>query len=530
MPQATTDWGTAACTKGLGEIVVLDFGGQYAHLISRRLRELGAAAWHVPVETVGLGPIEELVRKAKAVVLSGGPGSVWKSKHDSIASIVVASGKPVLGICYGHQLLAKYYGAIVDRSPAPEYGPTPVDITSDDPIFEGIPRRIRVWMSHNDAVLEPAPPMEVLATSRGSPVAAFKSVKGIVYGVQWHPEVSHTEYGRKLLDNWLKLSRISRDWSTQRAYECALEEARRGLERVPEGRTVVAAVSGGIDSTVATIVASRAAGNRRIIPVLIDHGLHPEGEIEKAAAIFNSIGVELEVVDAAETFLSALEGVDDPEEKRGIISKLYFEILLGEIRRHNAGGLVQGTIYPDLVETGIVPGADRIKSHHNVAFKHVLERETIIIEPLKYLYKDEVRSIAEMLGLPRDVIQKKPVPGPGLAVRIEGEITREKLELARKANSIVSRIIESSGLSDRLWQYFAIVTRCKATGVKGDRREHGAVIAVRIVESTDAMTANPARLPWKVLEEIASELTRLPGVTRVVYDITSKPPGTIEWE
>ncbi len=530
MTQATTEWGIAACTKGLGEIVVLDFGGQYAHLISRRLRELGAAAWHVPVETVGLSTIEDLVHKARAVVLSGGPGSVWSSKHDSIASIVIASGKPVLGICYGHQLLAKHYGALVDRSPDPEYGPTPVDITSDDPIFDRIPRRIRVWMSHNDAVLEPAPQMKVLATSRGSPVAAFKSGRGKIYGVQWHPEVSHTEHGRKLLDNWLRLSGTSRGWSVQRAYECALDEARRDLEKLPEGRTVVAAVSGGIDSTVATIVASRVAGNRRIIPVLIDHGLHPEGEIGKASMIFNRIGLRLEIVDAAERFLSALEGVGDPEEKRGIISKLYFEVLLEEIGKHNAGGLIQGTIYPDLVETGLIPGADRIKSHHNVAFRHVLDRETIIIEPLKYLYKDEVRSIAEMLGLPKDIIQKKPVPGPGLAVRIEGEITREKLELARKANSIVARIIESSGLSDRLWQYFAIVTRCKATGVKGDRREHGAVIAVRVVESTDAMTANPARLPWEVLEEIALELTRLPGVTRVVYDITSKPPGTIEWE
>lgn len=505
-------------------ILVLDFGGQYAHLITRRLRELGVYSELLNVESASLDEVREAIRGAKGVVLSGGPSSVWEGKHDDVAKIVVSEGKPTLGICYGHQLLARILGGSVGKAPKPEFGPTFVSVKArDDPLFSSIPENLVVWMSHEDAVLEPPPGSRILAVSQGNQVAAFRL--GQFYGVQWHPEVAHTMFGSTLLRNWLNIAGIERNWKPELMIDKLVEEIRRA---VGDG-VAIAAVSGGVDSTTASLLAFKALGNR-LIPVMIDHGLHLEGEPWRSVELLKKVGLNVVVLDASDRFFEALRGVVDPEEKRRVFGRVYAEVLEEFADKHKAEFLVQGTIYPDVIESGGRPGASIIKTHHNVAglprgFKLKL------IEPLKWFYKDEVRRIAEKLGVPREIVNRQPIPGPALAVRVEGEVTREKVEIVRRADAIVREEVEAEGISERLWQYFAVLLASKATGVKGDRRAYGHVIAVRAVLSMDAMTASIARLPWDLLERIAARITsEVPGVVRVVYDITSKPPATIEWE
>ncbi|MCE4628209.1 MAG: glutamine-hydrolyzing GMP synthase [Desulfurococcales archaeon] len=508
-------------------VSVLDFGGQYGHLIARRMRELGYLVYHYPVESTRNDELLRIIRESSALILSGGPLSVWEERHSSVAREAVRTGKPVLGICYGHQLLAQELGGVVGPSPRPEFGRTIVRITSMDPLFYGVTEdSISVWMSHNDAVIRPPPGAKVLAVSEGSPVAAFKL--GNVYGVQWHPEVHHSQYGREVLDNWAsRIAGLSRGWNENAILELVIDDLRRQIEGL-EGGTAISAVSGGVDSTVATAVVHRFA-RIRLVPVMIDHGFHPHGWIESSVKALENIGIKVRVVDASDEFLEALRGVRDPEKKRRVIARLYFEVLHREAERARASALVQGTIYPDIIESGAMPGAERIKTHHNVATRSLPGLR--IIEPLRWLYKDEVRRLGVMLGLPKDLISRQPVPGPGLAVRVEGEITRDKLEIVRKADRIVREEVERSGLAEHLWQYFAVLTSSRATGVRGDRRAYGWVVAVRLVESIDAMTASIARPSWDLLERIASRIvSEVPGVARVVYDITSKPPATIEWE
>ncbi|MCE4611305.1 MAG: glutamine-hydrolyzing GMP synthase [Desulfurococcales archaeon] len=506
-----------------GHIVVVDFGGQYAHLIARRIRELGRFSVIVSAAQ-GREELEREAEGASGIVLSGGPGSVWEEGHDWIAEWAVSSGKAVLGICYGHQLLGKVLGGRVGRALKPEFGPTPVRVVREDSLFDGMPREFTVWMSHNDAVLEPPPGAEVLAESPGSPVAAMRWGDR-VYGVQWHPEVYHSEWGMELLDNWLGIAGAPRTWAPGDLVGELVEYVRKEVG----GSRAIAAVSGGVDSTVAALIAKRALGDR-LMPVFIDHGLHPEGEVERVTKLLRRIGLEPLVVDASDKFLTSLKGVVDPEEKRRIVGRVYGEVLRDAARELGAEALIQGTIYPDVIESGGRPGADVIKTHHNVGG---LPRDLglKVVEPLRWFYKDEVRAIARVLGVPREIYEKQPVPGPGLAVRVEGEVTREKLKIVRMADAIVREEVEKAGLSGKLWQYFAVLTSSKATGVKGDRRSYGYVIAVRMVESVDAMTARAARPPWEVLERIAWRITsEVPGVVRVVYDVTSKPPATIEWE
>lgn len=506
-------------------VVVVDFGGQYAHLIARRLRELGvfsilaSAAWGVE----GLERELEGVDIA-GVVLSGGPASVWETQHDDIALWALGLDVPVLGICYGHQLLGKVAGGKVGRAPRGEFGPTRVRVLNEDVILRGHGREFTAWMSHNDAVLEPPSEAKVLAVSEGSPVAAME-LPGKVYGVQWHPEVAHTEHGIRLLENWAGLTGLLGSWRPSGLVDSLVMYIRS----IVGNGAAVAAVSGGVDSTVAAIIAKKALGDR-LVPVFIDHGLHPAGEVGRVKGLLDRVGLKPVVVDASDEFLTALEGVDDPEEKRRIVGRLYGLVLAREARRLGAGYLVQGTIYPDVIESGARPGSDVIKTHHNVGGLPG-DLGLRVVEPLRWLYKDEVREIARALGVPDDVWSRQPVPGPGLAVRVEGEVTREKLDIVRKADEIVREEIEEHGLNRGLWQYFAVLTRSKATGVRGDRRAYGYVVAIRIVESRDAMTAGVARLPWEVLERIAWRIIgEVPGVARVVYDITPKPPATIEWE
>ena len=506
-------------------VLVIDFGGQYAHLIARRIRELGVfsvlspAAW-------GLEYIKSIVNKRRiaGIILSGGPSSVWEENHDEIALWALSLGVPVLGICYGHQLLAKVLKGRVGKAPRGEFGPTKIEVLDEDVILRGHGPSFIGWMSHNDAVLEAPPDVKVLARSPGSPVAAF-SYRDLVFGVQWHPEVIHSEHGDELFRSWLELTGALGTWSPVDLIGELVEYVSREIG----GEKAVAAVSGGIDSTVAAIIAKKALGNR-LIPVFIDHGLHPEGEVENALRLLRRVGLDPIVIDASDEFLEALSGITDPEEKRRIVGRLYGQILEREALSLGASYLIQGTIYPDVIESGARPGADVIKTHHNVGGLPQLRIK--VVEPLKWLYKDEVRAIARKLGLPLEIWKyKQPIPGPGLAVRIEGEVTREKLAILRKADSIVREEIERHRLHDGLWQYFAILTASRATGVKGDRRAYGYVVAVRILESRDAMTARPARIPWDILETIAARITgEIPEVVRVVYDITPKPPATIEWE
>ncbi len=504
-------------------ILVIDFGGQYAHLIMRRIRELNVYS-EIVSAYASLEELKELMRGSRGVILSGGPGSVWEQHHDYIVEMALKEDKHLLGICYGHQLIAKVLGGVVGKAPKPEFGPTLVTIKAKDPLFTGIPKFISVWMSHNDSVLEPPKGALLLASSNNSPVAAFK-FGSRVYGVQWHPEVAHTMYGIELLNNWLRIVGTPRNWLPEVMVENLVSKVR---EAVKESKAV-AAVSGGVDSTVAALIAREALGSR-LHPVIIDHGLHPEGEPWRSIELLRKIGLEVELIDASDRFYEALRGVRDPEGKRRVFGAVYAKVLEDYAERVEAEYLVQGTIYPDVIESGARPGASIIKTHHNVAglpstFKLKL------VEPLKWFYKDEVRRIARKLKVPEEIIKRQPIPGPSLAVRVEGEVTREKIGIVRKADTILREEVEKEGLQDRLWQYFTVLLESKATGVKGDERVYGHVIAVRAVISVDAMTASIARLPWEVLETIASRITsEVPGVVRVVYDLTSKPPATIEWE
>jgi len=465
-----------------------------------------------------------VIEDVDAFILSGGPSSVWETSHDKLVKHLLESDSKLLGICYGHQLIAKVLGGDVGPSDKPEFGPTLVSVIRPESILRGFPRRIKVWMSHRDSVNDLPKGAVLLATSEGSPIAAFR-YNDNVFGVQWHPEVKHSEYGMELLDNWLKIIGVPRGWSPGNI----IEDLIRYIQETIGDSTAISAVSGGVDSTVATVLGHRAIGER-LTAIMIDHGFHPEGEIERASKLFRDLGIKFEIIDAAEEFLKGLEGLEDPEEKRRRFGKIYAEIFERIARESGAEYLIQGTIYPDIIESGGRRGADVIKSHHNVA--GLPEKFGLkLVEPLRLFYKDEVRRIGKQLGIPDTIIYKQPVPGPALAIRVEGPVSRKLVTIARIANKIVEEEVENAGLSRRLWQYFAVVTRSRATGVKGDRRAYGIVIAVRMVESDDAMTANPYRANWILLERIASRITsEIPEVTRVVYDITSKPPATIEWE
>ncbi len=500
------------------KILIIDFGGQYAHLISRRIRDLG-------VYTEITYPESLPDNGYKGYVLSGGPSSVYVEKHDHIVESIIEKGKPLLGICYGHQLLAKVLGGKVGPSPSPEFGPVRVEVKDGHPITRGLAgKRLRVWMSHNDAVLSPPPGARVHASTRGSPVAMF-TLGGNIIGVQWHPEVRHSELGSVLLDNFIKITGSRREWNI----EMMLEEIRRYIRgKLKPGSKAVAAVSGGIDSSLATYLVIKYS-NADVIPVFIDTGLLPWGEREKAVKLLDKIGVKPIILEKSRVFLGSLKGIEDPEEKRLIVGQVYSEVLSEFSREIGATHLIQGTIYPDVIESVANPGADTIKTHHNVGGLRV--HGLVLVEPLRNLYKDEVRRIALSLGFPEELVYKKPIPGPGLAVRVEGPVDEERLNVARTADRIFREIVEEKGLDRNLWQYFAVLTRSKATGVKGDKRSYGFVVVLRAVTSSDAMTADVAELPYDVLREAARRIIgSLPQVTRVLYDVTTKPPATIEWE
>lgn len=509
-------------------ILVLDFGGQYCHLIGRRIRENSVYSEIVPHD-VKPEEIKDLNERLniRGIVLSGGPASVFDKYAPKPDIGIFDLGLPVLGLCYGHQFIARFFGGELRQAKRREYGPAYVTIEKPLGVLEGLGRREKVWMSHGDTVFSVPPELEVLAYTQNCPVAAFKHRIRPIYGLQWHPEVVHTVNGMQMIRNFIfKVCGCSANWKMEDIIEKMVNEVKN---EVGAGKAIIA-LSGGIDSSVATAVAAKALGNR-LTAVFVDHGFMREKEPEFVENTFEKFGINLVMVNAQERFFEKLKGITDPEIKRKNIGEEFIHVFEEVAEKIGAEYLIQGTIYPDRIESGFKRFSDKIKTHHNVAGLPTRIKFKKIVEPLRDLYKDEVRKVAQMLGLPKEIVFRQPFPGPGLAVRVIGEVAREKIEILRKADKIVRDEIEKSKLKDRFWQYFAVLTDTKATGVKGDARAYGYVVAIRIVESREAMTASFARVPFKMLERISTRITNeIPPVVRVVYDITHKPPATIEWE
>jgi GMP synthase (glutamine-hydrolysing) len=509
-------------------ILVLDFGGQYCHLIGRRIREHGVYS-EIVAHDITPEEIKSLSEKfnVKGLILSGGPASVYDHNAPRLDPHILGLDLPILGLCYGHQLIAQMVGGRVEPAEQREYGIAYVTIDKPTGVLNGLGKKEKVWMSHGDTVFEMPPEFEVLAHTDCCPVAAFRHSEKPMYGLQWHPEVIHTENGLLMLRNFIfEVCRCEANWKMEDIIGKMVEGVKA---EVGEGKAIIA-LSGGIDSSVATAVAAKALGDR-LTAVFVDHGFMRESEPDFVRKTFQQFKINLIIADARKRFLEKLKGVSDPEKKRKIIGEEFIRVFEEIAEKTSAEYLIQGTIYPDRIESGFRKFSDKIKTHHNVAGLPTEIKFKKIVEPLRDLYKDEVRKVAKILELPKEIVFRQPFPGPGLAVRIIGELTEEKARIAKKADKIVREEIEKSGLEENLWQYFAVLTGTRATGVKGDARAYGYVVAVRIVESREAMTASFAKIPYEVLERISTRITNeIPEVTRVVYDITHKPPATIEWE
>ncbi|HLH64144.1 MAG TPA: glutamine-hydrolyzing GMP synthase [Solirubrobacteraceae bacterium] len=507
-------------------VVVLDYGGQYSQLIARRVRELGVYSELLPHH---VGAAEVARRRPRGVILSGGPASVYAEGAPPLERELLELGVPVLGICYGMQLLAVALGGRVQGAETGEFGRSQLTVSATGRLLAGTPAQQSCWMSHRDTVFEPPPGFHPLASSSASPVAAFESVQRQIYGIQFHPEVVHTPHGRRVLSNFLfDVCGCSGGWSADSVIERQVGAIRA---QVGDGRAICG-LSGGVDSSVAALLVHRAIGER-LTCVFVDHGLMRKQEGEQVVAAFRDhFNVPLVAVDASERFLRALRGVTDPERKRKVIGAEFIRVFEEQAARlPGVRFLVQGTLYSDVIESGGGTGTATIKSHHNVGgLPEDLELE--LVEPLRELFKDEVREVGARLGLPERLVWRQPFPGPGLAIRVVGgEVTRDRLEILREADAILQEEIRAAGLYRQLWQSFCVLPAIRTVGVEGDERTYGNVIAIRAVTSDDAMTADWARLPHDLLERIASRMIgEIRAVGRVVLDITSKPPGTIEWE
>ena len=517
----------AATAARQDEVVVLDYGGQYSQLIARRVRECGVfselLAHHVGIEEIRR-------RKPKGLVLSGGPASVYADGAPELDPELLELGIPVLGICYGMQAMVHRLGGRVEAAEVGEFGRSQLAVREHGRLLAGLPAEQSCWMSHRDTVYEPPPGSVALASSTESPVAAFEDVQRGIYGIQFHPEVVHTPYGTQILTRFLKdICGCDMSWN---AASVAEEQIRRIREQVGDGK-VICGLSGGVDSSVAALLVHRAIGDQ-LTCVFVDHGLMRKNEAEQVISAFRDhFKVPLVAVDAEQRFLARLAGVTEPEAKRKAIGAEFIRVFEEEaIKLGDADYLVQGTLYSDVIESGGGAGAATIKSHHNVGgLPDDLEFD--LVEPLRALFKDEVRKVGIELGLPERLVWRQPFPGPGLGIRIVGgEVTRERLEILRDADFILQEEIRSAGLYRELWQSFCVLPGdLRTVGVQGDERTYGYVVVVRAVTSDDAMTADWARLPYDLLERVASRMiNEIRQVNRVVLDITSKPPGTIEWE
>lgn len=514
--------------KKYDTILVLDFGGQYCHLIGRRIREHGVYSEIVPHD-ISPEEVADLNKKfnVKGLIFSGGPSSVYGPNAPRLHPRILEVNLPILGLCYGHQLLAQITEGKVEPATCKEYGIAQVSIDKPVGILEGLSDKEKVWMSHGDTVMAAPPEFESLAHTENCPVAAFRHKTKPIYGLQWHPEVIHTENGMRMLQNFIfQVCKAQANWQMEDLIGKMVKE----LQTETAGAKAIIGLSGGIDSSVATALAAKALGER-LTAVYVDHGFMREGETEAIRQTFQKYPIRLIVANAQERFMNKLRGVTEPETKRKIMGEEFIRVFEEIANESGAQYLIQGTIYPDRIESGFRKNSDKIKSHHNVAGLPDKIKFKKILEPLCDLYKDEVRKVAKMLELPKEIVNRQPFPGPGLAVRIIGPLTEEKVAIAKKSDKIVREEIELNGLGESLWQYFSVVTDTKATGVKGDSRAYGYVVAVRAMESREAMTASFAKIPYQVLEKISTRITNEIGqVTRVVYDITHKPPATIEWE
>jgi GMP synthase (glutamine-hydrolysing) len=509
-------------------ILVLDFGGQYCHLIGRRVREHQVYSEVVPHD-ITVQELEALKKQfnIKGLILSGGPLSVYEKNAPKFNPEILDLNMPVLGLCYGHQLIAHFFGGKVKTAKKREYGITYATVDKPLGVLKNLDKKEKVWMSHGDTVYTVSDDYEVLAHTENSPVAAFKHKEKPIYGLQWHPEVIHTPNGMKMLRNFIfEVCECEANWKMEDIIEKTVEE----IKHVVNDKKAIIGLSGGIDSSTATALAAKAIG-KNLTAVFVDHGFMRENEPEFVRNTFKRFGVNFVLVDAKKRFLKKIVGVADPERKRKIIGEEFIRVFEKVAQKVGADYFIQGTIYPDRIESGFRKFSEKIKTHHNVAGLPLKIEFKAIVEPLRDLYKDEVRKIAEMLKLPKEIINRQPFPGPGLAVRVMGEVTEEKINIARKADKIVTEEIEKTGLNEGLWQYFAVLTSTKSTGVKGDSRAYGYTIAIRAVESREAMTAGFAKIPYATLETISTRITNeITEVTRVVYDVTHKPPATIEWE
>jgi GMP synthase (glutamine-hydrolysing) len=518
---------------GFDTVLVVDFGAQYAQLIARRVRECHVYSEIVPSTM----PAEQmLARHPKAVILSGGPSSVYAENAPPAPPGLLTAGVPVLGICYGFQLLVSELGGTVERTGTAEYGATSLESTSPGRLLSGTPARQQVWMSHGDTAVAPPPGFRVTARTAATPAAAVENPDRCLFGVQFHPEVVHTEYGTRLLARFLELAGCRPSWTMLNIVEDQVAAIRA---QVGGGRAICG-LSGGVDSAVAAALVQRAIGDR-LTCVFVDHGLLRKGEAEQVEQDFvAATGVRLKVATEADAFVSALAGVTDPEQKRKVIGREFIRAFERAAREVTAEAgehgeavefLVQGTLYPDVVESGGGTGTANIKSHHNVGGLPD-DLKFRLVEPLRALFKDEVRRVGSELGLPQAIVRRQPFPGPGLAIRIVGEVTAERLNVLREADAIVREEMSAAGLDEEVWQCpVVLLADVRSVGVQGDGRSYGHPVVLRPVTSEDAMTADWARLPPDVLARISTRVTNeVPEVNRVVLDVTSKPPATIEWE
>jgi GMP synthase (glutamine-hydrolysing) len=516
-------------------VVILDFGSQYSQLIARRVRELHVYSELLPFDT----PWSEIAaRKPSAVILSGGPASVYEAGSPHPDPALWTAGIPILGICYGLHLMAQALGGEVVSFQRKEFGPAVVSITVRDGLFEGLEAEQSVWMSHGDSIERLPQGFAPTARTDSTPYAAVADANRRLYGIQFHPEVVHTPHGREILRNFvLGIAGAQPNWTPAGFITSTVDEIRRRVDEHSRATgtdgQVLCALSGGVDSAVAATLVHRAVGDR-LICVHVDHGMMRKNETELLQTAFKQLGVRVIVVNARERFLAKLAGVTDPEQKRHIIGNEFIRVFEEEAARlGRIDFLAQGTLYPDVIESATSveeKAAAKIKTHHNVGgLPDDIKFE--LIEPLRYLFKDEVRAVGTELGLPDSMVQRQPFPGPGLAIRIVGEVTAERLDTLREADWIVIDEIKAAGLYRSVWQSFALLTPLRSVGVMGDGRTYANLVAIRAVTSEDGMTADWAKLPYEVLARISARIVNeVPGVNRVVYDISSKPPATIEWE